>query len=651
VASLSLSDSLGSLQSVIQSEAVAICRGRRSGNLHDPAVVHLRGVLAMQAGHLALAGAYLTRAIQLDPSRPLPLNDLGDVLSRQGRKEEALAAHLRAISLQPYEVERYVRLARGLSSQNLPREVAAVVREALRLAPDRGRLHAALGDALHAQNRADQAIQHYLEAVRLAPDDAHCHLRLGWAWLKIPDLSKALAAFQVARTLREDLAEAHIGLGETLIRLGAFREAYATFYSALAISPTDVLVNQRFVFVTELLLRNRDAVEAWFKLAGSLEMHGRLEEAAAAYRQVISRRPEGINARRGLARVQMSQGRVSAAIAELETVVHMDPDHTAAHIQLGLALQQAGEIVRGWNDLASHHHPRAPHWRHVEQPVWDGTAMGGRTVLLWSDDENSLSDTILFLRYIQFARHLDARVIVECEPTLVPLVRSTGDVEHVVATHGPLLPYDFHAPLMYLPALVPSARSADIGVPYLRVKDAARLEWQQRVRTDDSFLLGIAWAGTWMDREPPIIASLLAFEPLAGLRDTRIISLQFGVHEHELLGSQGRLVVERFAGAGHSLVNIAAIIVNLDLVITVDSTIAHLAGALGVPVWNLVPSVSPWPWPAYGDSTTWYPTMRICRQTQAGDWMGLVENVRTRLADTHASPSLHQLTRRTAASQ
>lgn len=657
--------SLDTFREEILSEALAICRGRPAGDLRRPRIAHLRALIAIQRGQIDLALAYLTRAIQLDPAKPAPYHDAADLLLRKGRDLEALGMHLYALRLALHEAVGYARLGSALRHMGRRLEAAAALREAIRLRPEEADYHGELGHVLREHRRPEEALDEFVTSRQLAPTDADAHHRVGRGLLELGRTNDALTAFRQGLEQRREHAGLHTGIGEALLRLGSVEEAVNAFYSALTISPRDVTANRQYVLAIELLGRRGDAVGGWINLGVALEGQRRSREACAAYGQALTRKADSLRALFGLARVHVSMGEPGGAVHHLQKAIEIDPEHAEAHTNLGLALQQTGQtadMARSWDELTWYHHPRNPTWRHVEQPVWDGSPLEGRRLFLWMDRRESHSHTIQFLRYVQFAKALGGRVLVECDRALVPLVKHAPGLDDVIAMGGPLLPHEVHAPLMHFPALVKAARTAVAAattVPYLAVPDDLRRRWHERVAEGippksrhDKVVggvapqswhekvaggvtpkIGIAWAGSLDDEYAPShFASLSAFAPFAamsGVRSgVRFLSLQLGPYGHELIAPPRGFVVESLLEEASPIADVAALIVSLDLVITVDSRVAHLAGALGVPVWTMLSRGAGWPWPAEGDRTTWYPTMRLFRQTRAGDWTEPFERAR-----------------------
>jgi hypothetical protein len=360
-------------------------------------------------------------------------------------------------------------------------------------------------------------------------------------------------------------------------------------------------------------------------------------------------------------------GEPLAAVRSLEAAVAIDPEQPAAHVNLGWARRMTGDFVGGWRESVWHY--RAGDKRRFEQPAWDGSALGSRTLLLWADF--ALGDTIQDLRFLPLVRaaHPHARLIVECHQSLVSLLdasRALLGIDAVIATKAPLPAFDLQLPLRRLQeqfVLDPDAIPA--ATPYITVDPARAVRWRQRVETLSASAsasssssasatatptmrrtIGIVWAGEQTRVDARVKSAALAdFAPLAAFhrqgqgQGLRLFSLQAGPQVDELIAPPRGLRVTRLLDESGDVAETAAAMRALDLIITVDTMTAHLAGALGVPVWVLTAHAPAW-WlwhvlppllptgGAHGTTRSrWYPSMRLFQQTRAGDWEGVMQQV------------------------
>jgi tetratricopeptide (TPR) repeat protein len=621
--------SLNVYRTEILKEAEAICRGDRPRDPDQPHVLHLRGLLAAQDSQREFASACLMRAAVLDSRNPAYFADLGEVLSERGRPTEALGGYLRAIMLAPTDPGPYQGLGKTLIRHGRSSEATAMYREALRLDPTEAHTHCELGYALCARGRLRESIECYETALRLDPNNVKALYRLGDTHLHLREWKQALTRFRQGLQLEPRCVDLHVGVGAVLLHCGSIEEAVAAFRDALAINARHVSACRHLACALELLGRRDDAVGAWCGLGEALESVQLFNEAAAAYDMAIVRKPDCLRAlfRRGQVHMELAQPR--SAIRCFERALEIDGGHRDAHVGIACACQLLGDAGRGWREFA--YYTNSGYLRDFEQPLWNGSPIEGRTVLLWADQ--GLGDAIQHLRYVRHVEECGARVLLQCDPRLLPLVERLPCVHGVFANGTPLPSFDTHAPLFSLPRIMQRrGLTINVDVPYLMIDCHLTDKWRQRLGKKRERAIGIVWgsAASWPGARFKCLP-LAMLAPLAQLPGLRVISLQLGSQVAELLAPPPGLEVEQFLDEASTIADTAALILNLDLVITVDTMVAHLAGALAKPVWTLVRHAAEWRWLLEGDTTPWYPTMRLFRQRRAGIWPDVVEQVRAAL--------------------
>jgi tetratricopeptide (TPR) repeat protein len=617
-----------------------------AANPDQPKILHQLGLLAARERNDVAAIACLRRAIHLNSNNfgsSQWFSDLADVLARNGCGREAVSARLAALRLASDDAETYRLL--GLTLHNEGRHVEAVLayRESLHLRPGDANTIVDLGDTLHALGHLAEALEQYKLHQQLRPNNGGTYLRIGRLRASQREWRLALDAFRDGLLClggsKSDRATLHSAIGQVQVRLSAFDEAIASFRDALCIEPLNVETLRHLVCTLELVGKAGDAARAWLHLGVALDAHDRVDEAVAAYRQAVAREPRCLEALIRLGAVHMMAADPASAVQCVESAVAVAPDHVAAHIALGRALHQIGMADRGWAEFAWWCDPTlVKSWRSYEQPLWDGSSIVGRSLLLWAMPDYGLGDTIQLVRFALFLkRHGAHRVFIECQPSLVPLIARMPGVDRVVGQLAPLPPFDVHAPLMLVPTLDRQAReSATLGEPYLAADEALTQYWHQRLGTRDGMTVGICWGAQSNRRDARLrSAPLTAFAPLVRTSNVRFVSLQLGPHADEAIAPPRGLRMEAVLTESSSIGHTAALISALDLVITVDTMIAHLAGALGRPVWTLLPRDADWKWHSgsTADTTRWYSTMRLFRQSRAREWSDVLERVREALAD------------------
>lgn len=376
-----------------------------------------------------------------------------------------------------------------------------------------------------------------------------------------------------------------------------------------------------------------DAVSRWPNLALLWNNRGttllelaRHAEAAESYRRALQLAPELHDARVALASCLQSLGYLSEAQAACDIVLQAVPDHAEAHWNQALLLLLQGNYAMGWQEYEWRWKKRrftSPQ-RQFMQPQWQGEPLTGKTILIHA--EQGFGDTLQFCRYLPFLAASASQVVFECHPQLTALMETLSPGLTIVAMGQPLPPFDCHLPLMSLPRLFGTTlETIPASVPYLQ-PPAGRLPFWQSVLPDTGCLkVGLCWAGkTYPDPGRSIPAAMLA--PLAACTAASFVSLQVGEGSAQptinLLDLT--MLVQDFADT-------AALVAQLDLVITIDTAVAHLAGALGIETWLLLPAAPDWRWLLKRADSPWYPTMRLFRQQQPGNWAELMKRVATAL--------------------
>jgi tetratricopeptide (TPR) repeat protein len=618
----------------------------------DPSMAsafHLLGRLAARERRGELALACFRRAIenQRDDTPVDWLADLTDALECREHDEEIVSLRLRALQRRPEDPLVYRTLGKTLLRSGKHDAAVAAYREALRLQPDAQSILGEIGGALDAAGLEAAALSQYYTSLRQRPDDAEMYGRIGRLHLRQKSFSLAQETFSIGLdcdSLRDvDRVELSFGIAQVQIALRQYEEAASTLRTVLSIDAAHLGALSRLVFVLELLGKPADTAQAWLALGIALEDRARVLEATDAYRQVLVRQPDCLEARLRLGSVLMLVGEAANAVPHLKAAVEIAPEHAAAHVKLGCARHLTGQAKKGWEEFGwLYPTERLKVWHAFEQPIWDGTTLERRTVLLWAPPDLGLGDTLQFVRYV---RHLKVRgaehVIVECQRSLVSLAASVPGVDRAVARQSSLPPFDVHVPMMLVPVLDCAARRPlPTDVPYLSIDQRYVEYWHEQLGTFSGLTVGLCWSAHSPRRDRGLRSvPLAALLPLASVGDVRFVSLQLGPGEEEALAPPPRLHVKRLLSSSPSTTHTAALIQTLDLVITVDTMIAHLAGALGQAVWTLLPSGACWRWGQSEETTPWYPTMRLFRQRRLADWDDVLERVSCELDRVCASRS------------
>jgi tetratricopeptide (TPR) repeat protein len=559
------------------------------------------GAACQGQGKLAEAEAHYRRAVQLAPNHPSAANGLGALLAGQGRLGEAAACFQHVLRAQPGSADAHHNLGVILGQLGRPDEAVAHYRQALSLRPDYADAWVSLGRALAQRGQWADAVGCQQNALRSRPDraDAHCHL--GNALAELGRAEEAVASFEEALRRQPDYPLAYFGLGLARKKQGQLDEAVSALREALRL--------------------RLDFAEAQVALANALTDRRRWDEAVALFRRALSRRPDLVEAHNGLGVMLSAQGDFDGALACFEEALRRDPGHAEAHSNRALLWLLLGDWARGWSEyewrLRTRDFPR----RAFPRPRWDGSPLAGRTLLLVA--EQGLGDTLLFLRYVPLLRRAGGRVLVECQPPLLRLLADALRPEGLTAGGAPLPEHDVYAPLPSLPGTLGTTQeTVPAEVPYLRADENLVRRWREELGPRQAFRVGINWQGSPGYHRRPV--PLACFEPLSRVPGVELVSLQKGPSAEQLQAVAAHWPVrdlgDRLDEASGAFRDTAAVMKNLDLVVTADSAVGHLAGALGMPVWVALPFVPDWRWLLEREDSPWYPTARLFRQRRQGDW-------------------------------
>jgi tetratricopeptide (TPR) repeat protein len=496
--------------------------------------------------------------------------------------------------------------------------------------------HIQQGIGLAQQGRRPEAIACFRQAVRLCPAHARAHHNLGVALAQEKQYAEAVASFQEALRCQPRYAEAYYNLGNTLCELGRDEEAIAVYHAALLCRPDylDALNNlglaltrlarpaEAAVFLRQVVRLRTDFAEGHNNLGLALADQGTFAAAEGCFEQALRLNPRYAEAHTNLGSCFKEQGRLREAVACYELALALEPDSASTHWNRSLAWLQMGNYEQGWPEYEWRWRRKGTPPALFTQPRWDGTPLRDRTVLLHA--EQGLGDVLQFLRYAPLVKERGGRVLVAVPPRLVELASTCPGVDRVVPESGPLPPFDTHVPLMSLPALFKTTfNTVPAAIPYLAAEPDRQGRWRKRLAGVPGFKVGIAWQGNprhlWDGRRS---APLAAFAPLARVPGVSLVSLQKGPGAEQLreAGLPVYDLGEELDPGEEAFLDTAAVMRCLDLVVTVDTAVAHLAGGLAVPVWVALATVADWRWLVGRERTPWYPTMRLFRQQVTGDW-------------------------------
>jgi tetratricopeptide (TPR) repeat protein len=612
--------------------------------------LHLLGVMAYERGEFARALDQIGLILAKDPDHSLALNHRGLALTALKRFDDALASYDRALAVQPDYAEALLNRGDVLVELKRLDEALATFERALEVRRDyadafchRGvvlqlmkRLDEALasydraiaarpsyteafynrGIVLHEQKRFEEALASYDRALALRPDYAEALCNRGMVFFELKAPEQALASYDRALALRPHFVEAQVHRGNALRKLKRFEEALASCERTLALWP--------------------DRAAAYGNRAIVLHELRRFAEALADYDRAFAIEPDYLDALCNRGATFYELGRFEEALASYARALAVRPDFADAHYNEAHSRLLTGDLRRGFEKFEWRWkiEPYASFRREFAQPQWLGTEeIAGKTILLHAAD--GFGDTIHLCRYTPVVAARAARVILEVQKPLQELMSSLAGGAQVLARGDPLPDFDLQCPLLSLPrafgtelATIPSA------TPYLFVPPSRTASWNARLGPRHRPRIGLAWSGDpnhSNDRNRSI--ALDRFLPLLTGVDAIFVSVQRDVRDGDATVLQSRSDVLHFGPELKDFSDTAALISSLDLVISVDTSVAHLAGALAKPVWILLTFLPDWRWLLDREDSPWYPTARLFRQDGTRTWDDVITRVGAALQD------------------
>jgi tetratricopeptide (TPR) repeat protein len=538
---------------------------------------NLLGVVLAQQGRFTEAADCFQQALVLNPTLPGAAKNLELAEQQLDRLSGGLASLQRAVRQRPDDAAAHYRLGMALAKQNKLEEAAASLREAARLDPNQADALANLGTALLLRERPDEAAEWYRRALRLRPGWPEVHNNLGVACLKTSRWEEASACFREAALLRPGHTDAYCNLAQALIRLDRIDDALEGLRRALDANP--------------------NLADAYCHRGYALALSGRFD----------------------------------AALESLGKALELRPDHADAHFERALVWLVQGDWRRGLAEYEwrwkTGRFPPVPY----RLPAWDGSPLAGRSILLHA--EQGIGDTIHFVRYAPLVKERGGVTVVVCPDNLLPLLSRCPGIDRLVGSSVPLPSCHVQASLQSLPHLLGTTPDTiPARVPYLLADPALVERWRGELPAGPAFKVGITWAGSPGYRRDHLRSiPLRHFAPVARLEGVRLYSLQKGPGVEQLDSFAKEFPVTDLAAGltekAGAFTDTAAALMSLDLVITADTALVHLAGALGVPTFLALSRVADWRWLLDREDTPWYPSVRLFRQGQRGDWDGLFTRI------------------------
>jgi Tfp pilus assembly protein PilF len=522
-------------------------------------------------------------------------------LHREGQLDAAAKLYRRILEQDPHDVDTLHLLGAVTAQQGDAQAGLDLIDRAIALDSTCADFHNNRGLILAGLGRTDEAISAHRKAIELNGDFAEAHNNLGNALVKTGRLEEAAAEFRRTLVLRPDYANAHSNLGVVLHRQNKFNEAIAAYRAALQLQPNHA--------------------EAQSNLGAALREIGDMDDAIEAFRAAIAIDQTCVDAHANLGAALHDLGHFDEATASLERAIQLNLEADSPHYNLALSLLQAGDYERGFAEYEHRANAVSSRGRFAT-PQWDGRDLGGKTILLHA--EGGFGDTIQFARFVPMVKARGGRPILQVQSELVRLFSTLDGAAAVVSKISTPPPFDVQCPLLSLAHVFHTTIQSIPTKPYLSADRAAAAFWSAQLGQEKRRKIGLAWAGSLKhrnDRNRSIPVAM--FAPLGKIANARFVSLQ---QDQPGTSPPGMDLLDR-SGELRDFADVAGLIANLDLVVSVDTAVAHLAGAMGKKVYLLLPRVADWRWLRDRADSPWYPSMRLFRQSRAGDWETVIAEV------------------------
>jgi tetratricopeptide (TPR) repeat protein len=535
---------------------------------------------------------------------------LGDVLRDQGKLLDSISCYRKALQAKPDFADAYYRIGNAYYDLGELNEAISAYQNALILKQDFVEAYFNMGKAFHDQGKPDEAISAYQNALALDPEMVEALYNLGIVFHEQNYIEAAISYYRHALEVKPDFPAAYNNMGNAFQVQGRFKEAIACYEKALQLSP--------------------DYAEAYYNLGKTFHDLYDYKKALAFYQKALELRPDYAKAHCNMGRSHHNLGNFQEAITCYKKALEKEPEYAEAQFNLSITYLLTGNFKDGWkgyewrlkrNDL-ERTHP----YRH-KAPRWNGSPFVGQTLLIHS--EQGIGDTLQFARYLPMVKALGGYVIFELRGSLTGLFQDFPGVDKLIglslSDKKSDIEFDLCVPLLSLPGIFrTSLETIPAGVPYLHADPEKIRHWRDRM-SRKCLKVGLVWAGnaTYPNRSCP----LGQFSALAQVKGVKIYGFQKGeaatqVNDDSL--PEGFLSAN-FGEDFKDFTDTAAALHNLDLLISIDTSVAHLAGAMGKAVWVLLPFVPDWRWLQDREDSPWYPTMRLFRQKTPGDWATVIK--------------------------
>ena len=614
-----------------------------------------RAVALIQGNELLLAKIECARLAKRNRNDPESWFLLGVVNSKLGEIQEAISCYKKTLKLTSGQhAESYNHLGLLYQHQGSPDKAIKCFTDAIRINPNIPEVHNNLGVALQRTGQYEYALSSYQRALHLRPAFIEASYNIGSVLEHLNQPIKALAVYLEVFRLNPKFPIIIPSILRIFNDFQNWVDSERFLESISGSTPNNPYIhyhlgnlywvqkrwNESEYHFRKTLDYLPDFTDAWVGLGNALQDKGQQDEARRCYVNALDLEPASALARYNLGALDLRQNRLVEALEGFNLAINQQPDFVNAHWHKAFVCLLLGDYSQGWKEYEwRHRRSDNRNVRPFRKPAWDGSDLCGQTILV--HDEQGCGDTFQFVRFLPLVKARGGRVVFECRRGLGNTLKGCKGYDIVLERSSyqdvPDIHFDVHAYLMSLPGLfhiTPNNIPAEI--PYITPDAHLIVKWKKRLAEENGFRVGIAWAGSpGHTNEGNRSCRLDDFSPIAQIPNVTLYSLQKGEESKQADHPPQTMQIirlDREIDVDRPFVDTAAVMENLDLVITIDTSIAHLAGALGCRVWVLLCATPDWRWGLEGSETPWYPSMRLFRQRRAGQWDGVFEQVADALA-------------------
>jgi len=603
-------------------------------------VLHYLGLIFHQLGDSKKAISLLKKSVSLNPDYMLAYNNLGIAYMENNQLDEAIDCYEKALQLNPHYAACYYNMGSCYHRKQQLTQAISCYEKALFLNPNYPEAQYNLG-MIYQEHQPELAISCYEKVLAIQPHYAEAYLNLAVIYLKQENYVSAILYYEKVLAIFPDYPEAQCGLGNVYLKQKDFLKATVCYEKCLQLQPNnpDALCGLGTVYLEQnqfdlaigyykkTLLLNPNYAEAQCNLGIVYDKQDKLEKALFCYEKTLHLDENHEIACCEIANIYLKQHKVEAALSHYEKALRINSNYAIAHYNFAFALLLTGDYQRGWQEyewrwLANQKMPPATKFPTAQQ--WQGESLNNKTIFLYT--EQGLGDAIQFIRYAELVSKLGAKVIVQCQPALKNLFLPLKSIHKIITTNETLPAFDVFSPLMSLPHIFnTTVQTIPTYFPYL---DGNKKLSFPVFLDKEKLNIGFVWAGNPLhgnDKQRSI--EITHFQRLTQLTDVQFYSLLVGDKANDLKNITFANPVIDIGKKVTDFSDTATVITQLDLIICVDTSVAHLAGALNKPTWLLLPFAPDWRWLLERDDSPWYPSLKLFRQTQRGDWTGVFQAV------------------------